>query len=104
MKEAELIAQEVSSLADRDRRPFSCEKLNQAAQDGLWYRARAPGPAEAVKRHHALAPLSEEHQHEIAHARRLLRAAEARLEERLAVASAYVDVFFTETVEHFRRE
>jgi iron-sulfur cluster repair protein YtfE (RIC family) len=34
----------------------------------------------------------------------LLRAAEARPEERLAVASAYVDAFFTETVEHFRRE
>jgi hypothetical protein len=34
----------------------------------------------------------------------LLRAAEARPEERLAVASAYVDAFFAETVEHFRRE
>jgi hypothetical protein len=57
-----------------------------------------------VKRHPALVPLSEEHQHEIGHARRLLRAAEARPEERLAVASAYVDAFFAETVEHFRRE
>jgi hemerythrin-like domain-containing protein len=34
----------------------------------------------------------------------LLRAAEARPEQRLAVASAYVDAFFAETVEHFRRE
>jgi iron-sulfur cluster repair protein YtfE (RIC family) len=31
-------------------------------------------------------------------------AAGARPEERLAVASTYVDAFFTETVEHFRRE
>lgn len=38
----------------------------------------------------------------LAHARRLLRAPGP--EERLAVASAYVDAFFTETVGHFRRE
>jgi iron-sulfur cluster repair protein YtfE (RIC family) len=57
-----------------------------------------------VKRHPALVPLSEEHHHELAHARRLRRAAEARPEERLAAASAYIDAFFTETVEHFRRE
>jgi len=57
-----------------------------------------------VKRHPALSPLSEQHHHELAHARRLLRAAGAGPEERLAVASAYVDAFFTETVEHFRRE
>ena len=57
-----------------------------------------------MKRHPALVPLSEEHQQELAHARRLLRAAGAGLEERLAVAKAYADAFFTETVEHFRRE
>jgi iron-sulfur cluster repair protein YtfE (RIC family) len=57
-----------------------------------------------VKRHPVLVPLSEEHHHELAQARRLLRAAEARPEERLAAASAYIDAFFTETVEHFRRE
>jgi iron-sulfur cluster repair protein YtfE (RIC family) len=57
-----------------------------------------------VRRHPALVPLSEEHQHELAHARRLLLATGAGLEERLAVAGAYVDAFFTETVEHFRRE
>jgi len=34
----------------------------------------------------------------------LLRAADAGPERRLAVASAYVDAFFAETVEHFRRE
>ena len=57
-----------------------------------------------MRRHPALVPLSEEHRHELAHARRLLGAAGAGPEERLAVASAYLDVFFTETVEHFRRE
>jgi iron-sulfur cluster repair protein YtfE (RIC family) len=49
-------------------------------------------------------PLSEEHHHELAHARRLLRAAGDGPEQRLAAASAYLDAFFTETVEHFRRE
>ena len=57
-----------------------------------------------MKRHPALVPLSEEHQQELAHAKRLLRAAGAGPEERLAVANAYADAFFTETVEHFRRE
>jgi iron-sulfur cluster repair protein YtfE (RIC family) len=57
-----------------------------------------------VRRHPALVPLSKEHHHELAHARRLLRAAGAGPEERLAAASGYVEVFFTETVEHFRRE
>jgi iron-sulfur cluster repair protein YtfE (RIC family) len=57
-----------------------------------------------VKRHPALVPLSEQHHHELAHARRLLRAVGAGPEERLAVASAYLDAFFTETVEHFRCE
>jgi iron-sulfur cluster repair protein YtfE (RIC family) len=49
-------------------------------------------------------PLSQEHQHELAQARRLLRAAGAGREERLAAAGGYVDAFFAETVEHFRRE
>jgi iron-sulfur cluster repair protein YtfE (RIC family) len=57
-----------------------------------------------VRRHPALVPLSEEHHHELAHARRLLRAVGVGPEERLAVASEYVDAFFAETVEHFRRE
>jgi iron-sulfur cluster repair protein YtfE (RIC family) len=57
-----------------------------------------------VRRHAALVLLSQEHQHELAHARRLLQAADAGPEQRRAVASAYVDAFFTETVEHFRRE
>jgi iron-sulfur cluster repair protein YtfE (RIC family) len=49
-------------------------------------------------------PLSEEHHYELAHASRLLRAAGDGPKQRLAAASAYVDAFFTETVEHFRRE
>jgi hypothetical protein len=61
-------------------------------------------PTERVRRQPALVPLSQEHQRERAHARRLLRAADAGPEQRLAVASAYLDAFFAETVEHFRRE
>jgi iron-sulfur cluster repair protein YtfE (RIC family) len=57
-----------------------------------------------VRRHPALAPLSQEHHHELAQARRVLRAASAEPEVRLAAASVYIDAFFAETVEHFRRE
>lgn len=57
-----------------------------------------------MKRHPALVVLSEDHHHELVQARRLLAAANAGPEERLLVASAYVELFFTETVEHFRRE
>lgn len=57
-----------------------------------------------MKRHPALVPLSEDHHHELVQARRLLRAADGTPDERLAVAREYVAAFFTETVEHFRRE
>ena len=57
-----------------------------------------------MRRHPALVPLSHDHQRELAQARRLLRAADAEPEQRLAAASAYADAFFAETVEHFRRE
>jgi hypothetical protein len=57
-----------------------------------------------VKRHPALVPLSEDHHHELVQARRLRRAAEAGAAERLAAGAAYSEVFFTDTVEHFRRE
>ena len=67
-------------------------------------RAACRRPKETVRRHPALVPLSKEHHQELAQARRLLRAASAEPEERLAAASAYVEAFFTETVEHFRRE
>ena len=57
-----------------------------------------------MRRHPALVPLSHDHQLELAHARRLLWAADAEPEQRLAVASSYANAFFAETVEHFRRE
>ncbi len=57
-----------------------------------------------MRRHPALVPLSQDHQLELAHARRLLWAADAEPEQRLAVASSYANAFFAETVEHFRRE
>jgi iron-sulfur cluster repair protein YtfE (RIC family) len=57
-----------------------------------------------VRRHPALVSLSQDHQRELAHAGRLLRAADAKSEQRLVAASAYTDAFFAETIEHFRRE
>jgi hemerythrin-like domain-containing protein len=57
-----------------------------------------------VKRHPALVPLSDDHHQELVQARRLVRAAEGAPDERLAAGAAYVEAFFTETVEHFRRE
>ena len=57
-----------------------------------------------MKRHPALVPLSDDHHHELVQARRLVRAADAATQERLAVAMAYLAAFFTDTVEHFRRE
>jgi hypothetical protein len=57
-----------------------------------------------VKRHPGLVALSDDHHHELVQARLLLRAGEAPADERLRVASAYTDAFFSDTVEHFRRE
>jgi hemerythrin-like domain-containing protein len=57
-----------------------------------------------VKRHPALVGLSHDHHHELVQARRLRRAADAEPEERLGAAHAYVELFFTETVRHFRDE
>ena len=57
-----------------------------------------------MKRHPALVPLSDDHHHELVQARRLRAAADAGADERLAAAAAYVESFFGETVEHFRRE
>lgn len=57
-----------------------------------------------MRRHAALAPLSEDHHHELVQAHRLRRAADGDPAERMDVASAYVESFFTDTVEHFRRE
>ncbi len=57
-----------------------------------------------MKRHASLAALSEDHHHELVQARRLVAAAGGAPDERRRVAGAYVDAFFSETVEHFRRE
>lgn len=57
-----------------------------------------------MKRHPALVALSDDHHHELVQARRLLRAAEAGPGERLESARVYVEAFFTDTVDHFRRE
>ena len=57
-----------------------------------------------MKRHPALVPLSDDHHRELVLARRLKQAASAPPGERLAVARAFVDGFFSETVDHFRRE
>ena len=57
-----------------------------------------------MKRHPALVPLSDDHHHELVQARRLLRAADAPAGERLEAGRAYAEAFFTDTVEHFRRE
>ena len=57
-----------------------------------------------MKRHPALIPLSDDHHHELVQARRLSQAAEGTPAARLAAGAAYVELFFTETVDHFRRE
>ena len=57
-----------------------------------------------MKRHPALVQLSEDHHHELVQARRLLRAADASSDERLDAGAAYAEAFFTDTVDHFRRE
>jgi len=57
-----------------------------------------------VKRHPALFALSEDHHHELVQARRLLAAAGGDADDRLEAGAAYVDAFFRDTVEHFRRE
>ena len=48
--------------------------------------------------------MSDDHHHELVQARRLLEAAGGDADGRLRAGAAYVDVFFTDTVEHFRRE
>jgi hemerythrin-like domain-containing protein len=57
-----------------------------------------------MRRHGALIALSEEHHRELVQARRLLRASQGSDDERLAAADAYLETFFAETVDHFRRE
>ncbi|RDI75713.1 Hemerythrin HHE cation binding domain [Gaiella occulta] len=57
-----------------------------------------------MKRHPALVPLSREHHQELSSARGLRRAATAADDERATAARAYVDRFFSATVDHFRVE
>jgi iron-sulfur cluster repair protein YtfE (RIC family) len=57
-----------------------------------------------VNRHPALASFSHDHHHELAHAQRLRKAADGDAATRLAAGEEYAEVFFAETVEHFRRE
>ena len=57
-----------------------------------------------MKRHPALVSLSDDHHRELVLARRLQRAASEPPEERLAVAREFVERFFSETLDHFRRE
>lgn len=57
-----------------------------------------------MKRHPALVGLSDDHHHELVQARRLLAAAGGVADDRLEAGAAYVDAFFRDTVEHFRRE
>lgn len=57
-----------------------------------------------MRRHPALQPFSHDHHRELAHAHRLRRAADGDEAARLAAATAYVEAFFSETVDHFRRE
>ena len=57
-----------------------------------------------MKRHPALVGLSDDHHHELVQARRLLAAAGGGADDRLEAGAAYVDAFFRDTVEHFRRE
>jgi hemerythrin-like domain-containing protein len=72
--------------------------IDDDASDGLHRRGAA------VKRAAGLLRFSEEHHHELVQARRLLRAAGAGPEERLEAARVYAEAFFSETVDHFRRE
>lgn len=57
-----------------------------------------------MKRHPSLHGLSADHHRELVQARRLRRAAEGEAAARLATAATYVEIFFAETVLHFRRE
>ena len=57
-----------------------------------------------MTRNAALTSLSHDHHRELVHAHRLRKAAAGDAEARLAAADAYVTSFFSETIEHFRRE
>ena len=57
-----------------------------------------------MKRHEALVPLTHDHHHALAHARRLNLATASAPADRLAAASEFIDFFRQETLAHFREE
>jgi hemerythrin-like domain-containing protein len=57
-----------------------------------------------MKRHDALIPLTHDHHHALAQARRLRLATAAGPEERTAVAGEFIDFFGRDTLVHFRKE
>lgn len=58
-----------------------------------------------MKRHDALVPLSHDHHHALAQARKLLKAASSDdLAEHISQAREFIDFYSKETVQHFREE
>lgn len=57
-----------------------------------------------MKRHDSLIPLTHDHHHALASARRLEQAAAADPSERAAQARAFLDFFEADTIAHFREE
>jgi iron-sulfur cluster repair protein YtfE (RIC family) len=57
-----------------------------------------------TRRHDRLIPLTHDHHHALAHARRLATASELGAEERSALAGEFLDFFHGETLTHFREE
>lgn len=57
-----------------------------------------------MRRHDSLIPLTHDHHHALAQARRLRLAAEQSEEERLHQARQFVDFFESDTLRHFREE
>jgi iron-sulfur cluster repair protein YtfE (RIC family) len=57
-----------------------------------------------ARRHDALIPLTHDHHHGLAQARRLRIAADSESEERLGPASEFIEFFEASTLQHFRDE
>jgi hemerythrin-like domain-containing protein len=57
-----------------------------------------------TKRHDSLIPLTHDHHHALAQARRLLLGAEGSPEDRTIAAKGFVAFFETDTLTHFREE
>lgn len=65
---------------------------------------RKEDQAEMSKRHEALIPLTHDHHHALAQARRVIAASSEDTGARLAQAQEFLDFFFRETLQHFREE